>query len=109
VSVSNKGEIPSDHDAIGMTDPFWVGINKAWEKRVVTQGNLYITGSITVEPIVQQFDKVTVGLVGDGKVGRCSRDGSWRAAWRAGGQACVTCCTVAWCAVLCARWGGLGA
>jgi len=66
VSVSNKGEIPSDHDAIGMTDAFWVGANKDKEKRVV-QGNLYITGSITVEPIVQQSDKVTIGVVGDGK------------------------------------------
>ena len=113
VSVSNKGEIPSDHDAIGMTDPFWVGINKAWEKRVVTQGNLYITGSITVEPIVQQFDKVTVGLVGDGKVGRCSRGYGrrlqlgWQQGCLAGGRAgmrdqlhsgvvCCCVCEVGW-------------
>ena len=101
VSVSNKGEIPSDHDAIGMTDAFWVGANKDKEKRVV-QGNLYITGSITVEPIVQQSDKVTIGVVGDGKVG-------WGPRGRAGTARTLdlpACCAMA---RRVRQWGGCGA
>jgi hypothetical protein len=107
LSVSNKGEIPSDHSAIGMTDPFWVGINKPSENRVVTQGNIYITGSITVEPIVQQSDKVVFGLVGDGKVGvACSRGNKrWlQQGCLPGGRAFVTCCALAWLAAL---WHGV--
>ena len=81
LSVSGKGTIPSDHDAIGMAGSFWVGIGVATETRVVTRGNLYLAGSITVEPLGETAysDYATVAMSGDGMVG------GWGCVRRVGG------------------------
>ena len=70
LSVSGGANIPSNHDAIGMTGSFWVGIGQAKETRVVSRGNLYLAGTITVEPIggKSASSLVTMAMVGDGKV-----------------------------------------
>lgn len=71
LSVSNKATIPSDHDAIGIDGSFWVGIGRPIESRVVSRGNLYLAGSITVEPLAgSAYENIsTVAMVGNGMVG----------------------------------------
>jgi hypothetical protein len=69
LSVSNKATIPSDHDAIGIDGSFWVGIGRPIESRVVSRGNLYLAGSITVEPLAGSAYESTVAMVGNGMVG----------------------------------------
>jgi hypothetical protein len=71
LSVSNKATIPSDHDAIGIDGSFWVGIGQPIETRVISRGNLYLAGSITVEPLAgSAYENIsTVAMVGNGMVG----------------------------------------
>jgi hypothetical protein len=66
--VSNKGEIDSRQEAIGLIDTFWVGVGRPWEARAVLQGKLYVAGAISLDSIIPNT-KIPFRMEGFGKVG----------------------------------------
>ena len=64
LSYSGSSNIGSDNPAINMDSNLWSGPGtKDYETRVVSDGNLYLSGSITVSPITKPDTKAPVAAL----------------------------------------------
>ena len=78
VSVSMQGLLESDSDAIGIdTDEFFfaglepgrfLNAKAKWETRTVSSGNLYLSGAINIEPIINLKGGITIAIHCNSKV-----------------------------------------